>query len=125
MNWRRRYRSRDSERDRDRDREERYRNREGRYSNDGEEISENNSRELSIREENNFNVDNIPDITLENITELNDENKICSICLEEYKNNDKIKKLDCNHIFHSECVKIWLSNKTTCPICRTDLRQSN
>ena len=96
-------------------------------NNNGQENSEilYNDSELDILEQNNFNVENIPDITLENVSELNDENKICSICLEEYKNNDIIKKLPCNHNFHSECVKIWLSNKTTCPVCRTDLRESN
>ena len=79
----------------------------------------------SILEENNFNADNIPDITLEDVNELNNENKICLICLEEYKNNDLIKKLTCNHFFHSECLKKWLSIKAICPTCRNDLRNNN
>ena len=61
-----------------------------------DEVGNNNSfndnvNDESILEENNFNADNIPDIKLEDVNELNDENKICPICLEEYKNNDMIK----------------------------------
>ena len=112
---RNRYRDR-SERDRERDREREPRD------NMSVELSETNE---NIMEENNFNSDSIPDSILEDVSELNDENKMCLICLEEYKNNDIIKKLPCNHIFHSECLKIWLSHKTTCPICRNDLRQNN
>ena len=100
---------------------------------DSDEVGNNNSvddnvNDVSILEENNFNADNIPDIKLEDVNELNelnDENKICPICLEEYKNNDMIKKLNCNHIFHSECLKKWLSVKAVCPTCRNDLRQNN
>lgn len=41
----------------------------------------------------------------------------CSICLEIINNN--IVKLECNHIFHDRCIKMWICNyMTTCPICR-------
>ena len=92
------------------------------FSSDSNDLGNNYLFDNNI---NNFNSDSIPDSILEDLSELNEENKMCSICLEEYKNNDIIKKLPCNHIFHSECLKIWLSNKTTCPICRNDLRQNN
>ena len=114
-----RHRSREErERRRSRSREERERS----YSMNFNDFQGNNE---NILIENNFNADNIPDIKLEDVTELNDENKICLICLEEYANNDIIKKLPCNHIFHSECLKIWLSIKPSCPTCRNDLRQNN
>lgn len=42
----------------------------------------------------------------------------CSICLDEYKINDKIMILDCEHIYHKECIKLWLDKNDNCPICR-------
>ena len=52
--------------------------------------------------------------------ELPDES--CSICLEEFKTGDNIKKLNCTHVFHKECLEPWLNNNNrNCPMCRTDI----
>lgn len=42
----------------------------------------------------------------------------CSICLESII--DKIKILNCKHIFHKKCINKWLQSLSlkTCPICR-------
>ena len=45
----------------------------------------------------------------------------CSICLEDYKINDKYFHLECSHKFHENCLKLWLSQNNTCPICRYDI----
>ncbi|KAJ1387632.1 Zinc finger, RING-type [Sesbania bispinosa] len=42
----------------------------------------------------------------------------CCICQEEYANGVEVGKLDCEHIFHIECIKQWLNQKNECPICR-------
>lgn len=42
----------------------------------------------------------------------------CSICLDKYIKNDKVSDLNCGHIFHKDCIKIWLSKNNTCPQCR-------
>lgn len=51
----------------------------------------------------------------------------CSICLEDFKLNDKYIALECDesHIFHSGCdscsgIKEWLKRKNTCPMCRKE-----
>jgi len=44
----------------------------------------------------------------------------CSICLAEYEDEDEIKVLQCDHIFHKECIDRWLFINFTCPICRQD-----
>tara|TARA_B000000532_G_scaffold220547_1_gene195062 strand:+ start:779 stop:1402 length:624 start_codon:yes stop_codon:yes gene_type:complete len=52
----------------------------------------------------------------------------CSICLDNFKLNDKCIILDCNedkHIFHKgneNCsgIKTWLERNNTCPMCRTE-----
>jgi len=46
-------------------------------------------------------------------------NNQCSICLDEYKNNDLVTILKCKHFFHDSCIKKWLLYKSKfCPICR-------
>lgn len=49
----------------------------------------------------------------------------CNICMDEYKQNDKVIGLFCKHYFHKDCIKNWLCNeRVTCPICRTDIRET-
>lgn len=56
----------------------------------------------------------------DNIKYFNNEE--CNICIEHYSIGNNITKLDCNHFFHSECIKNWLCNENiTCPICRNNI----
>ena len=48
------------------------------------------------------------------------DSKICSICLEDAKDEDEWKILTCNHKFHSSCIDEWLLNHLNCPICRKE-----
>lgn len=43
----------------------------------------------------------------------------CSICQEEYGEEDETGELDCGHFFHSHCIEQWLVRKNSCPICKT------
>ena len=45
----------------------------------------------------------------------------CSICLEQYKLNEKIIQLECDHIFHKSCFELWFKNNNSCPICRDNI----
>lgn len=59
---------------------------------------------------------------LENSTVcLGNSDMSCVICLENYEKKTITRKLICNHTFHITCIETWLSNATTCPICRFDL----
>jgi len=47
--------------------------------------------------------------------------KECSICLEEYKSEDKLRILKCDHGFHIDCIDKWLTDcNYKCPVCRDD-----
>jgi hypothetical protein len=62
-----------------------------------------------------------PKITLENFEKLEKCNEItnCSICFENMKDNIKLK---CDHIYCSECIKKWLTERSnTCPTCRAEI----
>lgn len=47
------------------------------------------------------------------------EKRSCTICLEEFGSECKVKTLPCFHIFHAKCITEWLRRKAECPICRT------
>ena len=44
--------------------------------------------------------------------------KACCICLYDYRNGEKIRKLNCNHYFHQKCIDIWFKKNTQCPLCK-------
>ncbi|KAK9278501.1 hypothetical protein L1049_028067 [Liquidambar formosana] len=45
----------------------------------------------------------------------------CSICQEEYEENDEMGKLNCGHTYHLHCIKHWLVQKNTCPVCKSEV----
>ena len=62
-----------------------------------------------------------PKITIENFEKLEKCNEItnCSICFENMKDNIKLK---CEHIYCSDCIKKWLTERSnTCPTCRAEI----
>ena len=62
------------------------------------------------------------------IKKINDNSKLevfretrmkqCSVCYTNIKFGDIVRKINCNHIFHQECVDKWLEEKLSCPLCR-------
>ena len=39
------------------------------------------------------------------------------------KRASKIKTLPCKHSFHARCIKEWLMNNKTCPVCKSDVQR--
>ncbi len=53
---------------------------------------------------------------------MKEKEVVCSICLEEIKQNSKCKKIPgCGHQFHAKCIDTWLEESKTCPNCRLDV----
>jgi hypothetical protein len=47
----------------------------------------------------------------------------CMVCLCEFEKREEIRKiLACRHIFHQECLDMWLNKDRSCPFCKQDLR---
>ncbi|XP_010250396.1 PREDICTED: E3 ubiquitin-protein ligase MBR1-like, partial [Nelumbo nucifera] len=53
------------------------------------------------------------------LLEENSTKDACSICQEEYLEDDEMGKLDCGHAFHATCIKQWLRCKNLCPVCKS------
>ncbi|CAL5022870.1 unnamed protein product [Urochloa decumbens] len=47
---------------------------------------------------------------------------LCAVCLEGVRRGEAVRRLPtCGHLFHRECVDMWLRSHATCPLCRRDL----
>lgn len=61
---------------------------------------------------------------LENLKEvsfkdLETTEKTCSICLDDYEPESKLRRIPCEHLFHTKCLDKWLTeNSYKCPLCR-------
>lgn len=42
----------------------------------------------------------------------------CTICLNDYAENDKVKVLPCKHHFHMSCIDEWFNVDDICPLCK-------
>ncbi|XP_012275801.1 E3 ubiquitin-protein ligase synoviolin A [Orussus abietinus] len=57
-----------------------------------------------------------PDATPEELAAVDN---VCIICREEMMSASK--KLPCNHIFHTSCLRSWFQRQQTCPTCRLNI----
>ncbi len=52
-------------------------------------------------------------------SEENNED-MCCICQLSLKDEPILRKLECKHLFHLECIDKWFEEKNKCPVCRTN-----
>ncbi|ESQ38656.1 hypothetical protein EUTSA_v10029503mg [Eutrema salsugineum] len=46
----------------------------------------------------------------------------CAICLNEFEDKETLRWMPpCSHTFHADCIDVWLSSRSTCPVCRATL----
>ncbi|KAG7968576.1 hypothetical protein I3843_08G161100 [Carya illinoinensis] len=46
----------------------------------------------------------------------------CAVCLNEFAEDETLRLIPkCDHVFHPECIDVWLASHTTCPVCRANL----
>ena len=64
-------------------------------------------------------IDKLPDVKYDK--NKYSENYQCIICMEEFENNESVKLLPCEHIFHKNCIKQWLLKQKTCPFCKAEI----
>lgn len=54
-----------------------------------------------------------------------EQGRACSVCINEYAQGNKLRRLPCAHEFHIHCIDRWLSENNTCPICRQPILSSH
>ncbi|CAM9497789.1 unnamed protein product, partial [Hapterophycus canaliculatus] len=52
------------------------------------------------------------------VSELPD---VCAICLGQYATGEEVHVLPCLHIFHAQCLDVWIVGHPSCPYCKGDL----
>ncbi|KAE8667983.1 RING-H2 finger protein ATL1 [Hibiscus syriacus] len=46
----------------------------------------------------------------------------CAVCLNEFEVDEKLRMIpNCSHVFHIDCIDVWLQNNANCPLCRTSI----
>ena len=50
----------------------------------------------------------------------------CAVCLCEFQGEETGRLLPvCDHRFHSDCIDMWFSSHSTCPICRASIENES
>ncbi|CAI0559035.1 unnamed protein product [Linum tenue] len=50
----------------------------------------------------------------------------CAVCLNEFVEEEKLRKIPhCGHLFHIDCIDVWLQSNANCPLCRTSISSSS
>ncbi|CAN6581991.1 unnamed protein product [Malus baccata var. baccata] len=53
---------------------------------------------------------------------LGKEELECAVCLNEFEDDEMLRLIPkCDHVFHTDCIDVWLMSHTTCPVCRANL----
>ena len=50
-----------------------------------------------------------------------DPSTCCTICFVPLEEGDRIGALTCDHVYHVDCLKVWVQRKNSCPLCATPL----
>jgi len=69
--------------------------------------------------------DSLPRVVVTKEDQLDATNSKCSICLEEYSAGSRATRMFCGHLFCTACIREWLRNANSCPVCRFELQTDN
>ncbi|KAL6888162.1 hypothetical protein ACP4OV_009188 [Aristida adscensionis] len=47
---------------------------------------------------------------------------VCAVCLEDVRGGEMVRRVPaCRHVFHVECIDMWMHAHRTCPVCRCEI----
>ncbi|CAN6456749.1 unnamed protein product [Victoria cruziana] len=47
---------------------------------------------------------------------------VCAVCMDEFAVGSCCKMMPCSHVYHEECIAVWLTGGGSCPLCRCRVR---
>lgn len=59
-------------------------------------------------------IDNLPEVAI--TSEQVNANLQCTVCMEDYVLDEKVKQLKCQHVFHNSCIVPWLEMVRHCKL---------
>lgn len=59
-------------------------------------------------------IDRVPFVAI--TEEQVQKNLQCTVCMEDFKTNEKVRVLDCSHCYHNECIVPWLQMVSDPPL---------
>ncbi|CAK9318740.1 unnamed protein product [Citrullus colocynthis] len=67
----------------------------------------------------------IPLLQYKKSTAKEETSSECAVCLSEFEEDETVRIIPiCSHLFHIDCIDIWLQNNPNCPLCRTSISSS-
>ncbi|XAR57403.1 hypothetical protein NMG60_11025535 [Bertholletia excelsa] len=46
----------------------------------------------------------------------------CAVCLNDFQQEENLRAIpNCSHLFHIDCIDVWLQQNENCPLCRTSI----
>lgn len=45
----------------------------------------------------------------------------CAVCLSDFADGERCRRLPCGHVFHLGCIDKWLRKNRKCPLCLQDI----
>lgn len=55
--------------------------------------------------------------------EDDDDEVLCTICMVDIEDGDRVGALPCDHLFHAECLKEWIRRRNVCPLCQDPIAE--
>ncbi|KAG0500477.1 hypothetical protein HPP92_000549 [Vanilla planifolia] len=50
----------------------------------------------------------------------------CAVCLSAAEEGELMRMMPgCGHVFHVECIDMWLHSHSTCPVCRAEAKEGS
>ncbi len=89
---------------------------------DGRVHEQNTNVSLSdIHNDINKSSDNIQDNIVDDDEE--EEENLCTICMVDIEDGNRVGVLSCGHLFHADCLKEWIKRRNACPLCQTQVAE--
>eukprot|EP00932_Pfiesteria_piscicida_P002311 SRR837773.12248.p1 GENE.SRR837773.12248~~SRR837773.12248.p1 ORF type:complete len:451 (+),score=23.43 SRR837773.12248:33-1385(+) len=65
--------------------------------------------------------DALPRVLVTKEDQVDSNNSKCAVCLEDYCIGQRATRMFCGHLFCTTCIREWLRQANSCPICRFEL----